>query len=188
MPTAARNCAAAARAAGEPERFGGGSQITPQIGVTSTPVIDQAQWGTVSPLEGVQKTYYQRLHALDVTTGAELLNGPVAITATYPVMGGTMSFDPQQYAERAALLLMQGTVYISFTSHCDDPPYSGWVMAYNEGTLAQTAVFNAAPNSGGAGPAIWILAAVRQRTFRQRASAHSPTPVASRLPRCEWLP
>ena len=67
-----------------------------------------------------------------------------------------MSFDPEQYAERAALLLMQDTVYISFTSHCDQPPYSGWVMAYNEHTLAQTAAFNAAPNSGGAGPAIWM--------------------------------
>jgi outer membrane protein assembly factor BamB len=143
------------------DSVGGCSQITPQIGVTSTPVIDRAAGahGTlfvVAMSKSASLTYYQRLHALDVTTGAELLNGPVAITATYPVMGGTMSFDPQQYAERAALLLMQGTVYISFTSHCDDPPYSGWVMAYNEGTLAQTAVFNAAPNSGGAGPAIWM--------------------------------
>lgn len=140
---------------------GGCSQITPQIGVTSTPVIDRSAGahGTlfvVAMSVSASATYHQRLHALDVTSGAELLNGPVDITATYPVMGGTMSFDPQQYAERAALLLMQGTVYISFTSHCDDPPYSGWVMAYNEGTLAQTAVFNAAPNSGGAGPAIWM--------------------------------
>jgi outer membrane protein assembly factor BamB len=140
---------------------GGCNQITPQIGVTSTPVIDRSagEHGTlfvVAMSVNGSATYHQRLHALDVTSGAELLNGPVDIAATYPVMGGTMSFDPEQYAERAALLLMQGTVYISFTSHCDAPPYSGWVMAYNEHTLAQTVAFNAAPNSGGAGPAIWM--------------------------------
>jgi outer membrane protein assembly factor BamB len=140
---------------------GGCSQITPQIGVTSTPVIDRSAGahGTlfvVAMSVSASAIYHQRLHALDVTSGAELLNGPVDITATYPAVGGTKSFVPEQYAERAALLLMQGTVYISFTSHCDEPPYSGWVMAYDEGTLAQTTVFNAAPNSGGAGPAIWM--------------------------------
>jgi hypothetical protein len=140
---------------------GGCSQITPQIGVTSTPVIDRSAGahGTlfvVAMSRSGASTYYQRLHALDVTSGAELLNGPVAITATYPVMGGSISFDPGQYAERAALLLTQGTVVLSFTSHCDQRPYSGWVMAYNEGTLAQTAVFNAGPNGGGAGPSIWM--------------------------------
>jgi outer membrane protein assembly factor BamB len=138
------------------------SQVTPMIGITATPVIDRsagahgtiyvvAMSKTTSPL-----AYHQRLHAMDVTTGAALPNSPVEVTATYPVMGGMMSFDPQQYEERAALLLSHGTLYTSWTSHCDDPPYSGWVIAYNQGTLAQTAVFNAAPNSGGGGPAIWM--------------------------------
>jgi hypothetical protein len=140
---------------------GGCSLITPQIGVTSTPVIDRSAGahGTlfaVAMSVSASATYHQRLHALDVTSGAELLNGPVDISASYPAVGGTTSFVPEQYAERAALLLMQGTVYLSFTSHCDEPPYSGWVMAYDEGTLAQTAAFNAGPNSGGAGPAIWM--------------------------------
>jgi outer membrane protein assembly factor BamB len=139
---------------------GGCSQITPQIGVTSTPVIDRSAGahGTlfVVAMSRNGSSYYQRLHALDVTSGAELLNGPVDISASYPVMGGTMSFDPEQYAERAALLLTQGTIVLSFTSHCDEPPYSGWVLAYSEDTLAQSAVFNAAPNSGAEGPAIWM--------------------------------
>lgn len=140
----------------------GCSQITPTIGVTSTPVIDRSAGahGTLyvvaMSLTSSTSTYHQRLHALDVTTGAELLNGPVDIMATYPVMGGTMTFEPRQYAERAALLLSQGTIYTSFTSHCDFGPYSGWVMAYNAATLTQTAAFNAAPNSGGSGPAIWM--------------------------------
>lgn len=139
----------------------GCGQITPQIGVTSTPVIDRAA-GTHGILFAVAMSkngsggYFQRLHALDVTTGAELLKGPVTISARFSAAGATTSFDSQQYAERAALLLSQGRVYLSFTSHCDSQPYSGWVMAYGETTLAQTAVFNAGPNSGGGGPAIWM--------------------------------
>jgi outer membrane protein assembly factor BamB len=140
---------------------GGCGQISPQIGITATPVIDRAAGahGTlfvVAMSKNASATYFQRLHALDVTTGAELLNGPVVISATYPTLAGTVTFDPQQYAERAALLLSQGTIYTSFTSHCDQQPYSGWVIAYAENSLAQTAAFNAAPNSGGAGPAIWM--------------------------------
>ncbi len=140
----------------------GCTQVTPTIGVTSTPVIDPAAGahGTMFivslSLTSATAAYHQRLHALDVTSGAELLNGPVDISATYPVMGGTTTFDPAAYEERAALLLSQGNVYTSWTSHCDAPPYSGWVIAYSEATLAQTQVFNAAPNSGGGGPAIWM--------------------------------
>jgi outer membrane protein assembly factor BamB len=144
-----------------PSDPGGCGQITPTIGVTATPVIDPdaGPHGTlfvVAMSKDASGNHFQRLHALDVTSGAELLNGPVTISATFPVMGGTMTFDAQQYAERAALLLSQGSLYLSFTSHCDTPPYSGWVMAYSEKTLTQTAVFNAAPNSGGGGPAIWM--------------------------------
>ena len=140
----------------------GCSQVTPEIGVTSTPVIDRTAGanGTLFVVAMSRTistaTYHQRLHALDVTTGAELLNSPADISASYPVAGGSMSFDPAAYEERAALLLSQGTIYTSWTSHCDVAPYSGWVMAYNEATLAQIAVFNAAPNSGGGGPAIWM--------------------------------
>jgi hypothetical protein len=75
--------------------------------------------------------------------------------------GGTLTFDPGQYEERAALLLSQGTIYTSWTSHCDQSPYTGWIIAYAETTLAQTAVLNIAPHGTGsgyaaAGPAIWM--------------------------------
>ena len=105
---------------------------------------------------------HQRLHALDVTTGAELFGGPKEITASFAAPGGgTRTFDPGQYEERAALLLSQGTIYTSWTSHCDEAPYTGWIIAYAESTLAQTAVLNVAPNGTGsgyasAGPAIWM--------------------------------
>jgi PQQ-like domain len=102
--------------------------------------------------------YHQRLHALDVTSGAELFSGPKEITATYPATAGgaATSFEPGQYEERAALLLASGAVYTSWTSHCDNTPYGGWIIAYDQTTLAQKSVLNLAPNSGGIGPAIWM--------------------------------
>jgi PQQ enzyme repeat len=145
---------------------GGCDQIAPMIGVTSTPVIDRAAGPHgaifVVAMSSSAGSYHQRLHALDVTSGMELFGGPKEIMASYPTPGGgTRTFDPGQYAERAALLLSQGTIYTSWTSHCDEAPYTGWIIAYNEATLAQTAVLNVAPNGTGsgaasAGPAIWM--------------------------------
>jgi outer membrane protein assembly factor BamB len=140
----------------------GCDQVSPTIGVTATPVIDRGAGanGTIfvvaMSMTTSGGTYHQRVHALDVTSGAELLGGPVEVAATYPMLGGVTTFDPAQYEERAALLLVGGTLYTSWTSHCDVAPYSGWVIAYNESTLARSAVYNAAPNSGGVGPAIWM--------------------------------
>jgi len=137
-------------------------QVTPTIGVTSTPVIDRSAGAHgIIYLVAMSRTsasnaIHQRLHALDVTTGVESLGGPVDIAATYPTLGGTTTFDPAQYEERAALLLSNGTLYTSWTSHCDQFPYTGWIIAYNASTLARTAVLNVAPNSGGMGPAIWM--------------------------------
>ena len=140
-------------------------QIVPVIGITSTPVIDRAA-GSHGTLYVVAMSNsgadHQRLHALDLTSGAELLAGPRDITATYPAPGGgTRTFDAGQYAERAALLLSRGVIYTSWTSHCDISPYTGWVIAYGQTNLAQTAVLNVAPNGTGsgaatAGPAIWM--------------------------------
>jgi outer membrane protein assembly factor BamB len=140
----------------------GCSQVTPEIGVTSTPVIDRTAGahGTlyvVAMSKDASSNYHQRLHALDLVTGAELLNGPTEIAATYPAAGGgTTTFLPGQYEERAALLLLNGTIYTSWTSHCDITPYFGWIVAYSATTLLRTAILNVAPNSGGAGPAIWM--------------------------------
>jgi outer membrane protein assembly factor BamB len=147
------------------------NQVTPEIGITSTPVIDRTAGAhgslyIVAMSIDTSSKYHQRLHALDITTGAELLNGPTEISATFPNSGGTTTFEPGQYEERAALLLSNGTLYTSWTSHCDRPPYSGWIIAFNQATLARTSVLNIAPNSGvqlnGStaaatnGPAIWM--------------------------------
>ena len=142
----------------------GCSQITPEIGITSTPVIDRKQGanGTIF-IVGMSKdanaAYHQRLHALDITTGAEISGSPTEIGATYPGTGansqsGNVIFDPGQYAERAALLLLNGNIYMGWTSHCDIGLYTGWVMAYSESTLQQTQVLNLTPN--GSDGSIWM--------------------------------
>lgn len=139
----------------------GCGQVTPNIGITSTPVIDRGAGKNgalyvVAMSKDGSSAYHQRLHALDVTSGSELFNGPTEITATYKAVNGTLSsFQPGQYAERAALLLSQGVVYTSWTSHCDFPPYSGWIMGYSGTTLAQTSVLSIGPNSN-TGPSIWM--------------------------------
>jgi len=102
--------------------------------------------------------YHQRLHALDVTNGAELGGGPADITGKYPGSGdnsanGYVVFDPSQYKERAGLLLLGNTVFLAWSSHCDFRPYTGWIMGYNIATLQQNTILNLTPN-GNEG-AIW---------------------------------
>ena len=138
------------------------TQVSPQIGVTSTPVIDRSAGthGTlfvVAMSKDAASNYHQRLHALDLTSGAELLGGPTEISATSPTAaGGVAMFVAGQYDERAALLLLNGAVYTSWTSHCDIPPYFGWIIGYSESTLSPSAALNVAPNSNGGGPSIWM--------------------------------
>src|SRR5208282_3032016 len=88
--------------------------------------------------------------------------GPMEIAAQYPgtgdnSQGGYVIFDPKQYKERAGLLLLNHIVYTSWASHCDDRPYTGWIISYNETTLAQKSVLNVTPN--GSEGAIWAAGA-----------------------------
>jgi hypothetical protein len=134
----------------------GCNQISPEIGITDTPVIDRSHGpnGTVflvAMSKDASSKYHQRLHALDLATGADLQGSPTEIAATFPGTGygstnGMQVFDPGQYAERVGLLLMNGQIYLAWTSHCDEDPYTGWVMAYSESTLQQTSVLNLTPN------------------------------------------
>ena len=142
-------------------------QVSPEIGVTSTPVIDRAQGPNgavyvVAMSKDGSGNYHQRLHALDLALGTELFSGPVDIQATYPGTGDNSNgtdvvFDPGQYKERSALLLLNGIIYTGWASHCDIRPYTGWIIGYSESTLAQTSVLNVTPN-GNEG-AIWMAGA-----------------------------
>jgi len=142
----------------------GCDRIAPTIGITSTPVIDRQQGPNgaiylVAMSLDSDGNYHQRLHALDLATGAELFGGPTEIFGSYAGTGdnsqdGQVIFDPGQYAERTSLLELGGNIYLAFTSHCDARPYTGWVMGYSATTLAQTSVLNLTPN--GAEGAIWM--------------------------------
>jgi len=142
----------------------GCGQVSPQIGITSTPVIDRGRNAiyVVAMSKDSNGNYYQRIHALDLTTGKELFGGPIAVQATYPGTGdnssnGVVVFDPKQYKERPGLLEVGGTIYTTWSSHCDDRPYTGWVISYSADTLAQTSVLNLVPN--GSEGAIWMAGA-----------------------------
>lgn len=132
----------------------GCNQIVPELGITSTPVIDPAS-GTVyvvamtKETAGGGATYVQRLHALDISSGAERPGSPVAIQATYPGTGeggNTLVFVPRNYKQRPGLLLLNGVVYAAFSSHCDIGTYHGWLMGYDAKTLKQVSVYNNTPN------------------------------------------
>ena len=127
----------------------GCGQVTPEIGITSTPAIRRPAGSngviyTVAMSKDSSGNYYQRLHALDVPTGNELYKGPVTISAKYPgtgdnSSGGYVIFDPAQYEERAGLLLTGGELYLTWTSRTvTSVRYTGWIMGYNPTTLAQT--------------------------------------------------
>jgi hypothetical protein len=146
------------------------SQVSPEIGVTATPVIDRnaGPHGTIY-LVAMSKdgsgNYFQRLHALDLFSGNEEFGGPKAVTASFPgngdhSSGGQVTFDPGQYKERPGLLLLNGVIYTAWSSHCDIRPYTGWLIGYDQNTLAQTSILNVSPNgnegsfwNSGAGPA-----------------------------------
>jgi uncharacterized protein (TIGR03437 family) len=126
--------------------------ITPEVGITSTPVIDPIT-GTLyvvaMTLESFGQTYVHRLHALDVQTGAEQPGSPVEIQASAPGTGdgnSTVTFQPWLYKERAGLLLLNGVVYTAWSSHCDSGNYHGWLIGYDAKTLQRVAVYTSTPN------------------------------------------
>jgi hypothetical protein len=139
-------------------------QITPEIGITDTPAIDRQRSPNgaiyfVAMSKDASGNYHQRLHALDLTTGAELSNSPREVEAQVAgtgagSSGGNVVFDPKRYAERAGMLLLNGKIYTGWTSHCDIQPYTGWVIAYDAASLSQSAVLNLTPN--GSEGSIWM--------------------------------
>jgi hypothetical protein len=145
----------------------GCGQVTPEIGITATPVIDRSRGPNgalyvIAMSKDTSGNYFHRLHALDVTSGAELFGGPKVIQASFPgtgdnSLGGNVIFDAKQYKERPALLLINGGLYTTWSSHCDFRPYTSWVMAFDASTLAKTSVLNLVPNGSEGG--IWMSGA-----------------------------
>jgi hypothetical protein len=127
----------------------GCGDIAAEIGITSTPVIDrQTNTIYVNAKSKEGSSYVHRLHALDMTTGAEKPSWPVTIAGA----ANGITFDAHYELARAGLLLANGTVYIAFGSHCDQGPYSGWIFAYDTATRTQTGILHTAQQQAG----IWM--------------------------------
>lgn len=126
--------------------------ITPEIGITATPVIDPAS-GIMYVVAASKENsvYHIRLHALDITTGVEVLN-PVDISGALPgtglgSFGGVLTFDVAMQLSRSGLALNNGVVYVAFSSFNDNPPAHGWIFGYDAATLSQMGQFVSTPNS-----------------------------------------
>jgi hypothetical protein len=136
------------------------SDIMPEIGITSTPVIDLAS-NTVYVVAATREngSFYHRLHALDMTSGAEKFGGPRIIQASYPGTAqdgsdGVITFSSRFQLQRAALLLSKGKVFIAFASNADSGLYHGWVIAYDAVTMRQVGAWVSTPNGYQGG--IWM--------------------------------
>lgn len=140
--------------------FGDFGDVAPEIGILSTPVID-ASTGVIyvvaDTLQNGAPVF--QLHALDIHSGQEMLNGPVAVAGQVAGSGaaskdGVIAFDPFWHLQRPGLLLLNGHVYFTFGSHGDDGPWHGWIFTYNGSDLSKApAVLNLTPN--GSGGSIW---------------------------------
>lgn len=134
--------------------------VYPIYGINSTPVIDPS----TNTMYLVTRTnnngnYFQTLHAIDITTGAEKFGGPVNISGSVPGTGvgsqnGTVYFDPLKDVQRSGLLLNKGGIYVGWAGAAH-----GWIMGFNATNLKREVIFNTTPNAGGTstlgGGGIW---------------------------------
>jgi hypothetical protein len=126
--------------------------INGQMGIIGTPVIDKTRGvlyvvalTRVGAQTGPRTGFIQKLHALDLATGADLPESPVVVSAP--------DFNALMQNQRPALMLANDMVYVGYASHCDKEPYHGFLMAYDATTLAQVSVLNTSPT--GSEASIW---------------------------------
>jgi hypothetical protein len=133
--------------------------LLPEIGITSTPVIDvsrQAIYVVSETFIGGQATF--KLHSLDLATGAEKSGSPVIIAGqsagtSSEGTGSVVTFNPFMHWQRPGLLKLNGIIYIAFGGHQDTPPYHGWIFGYDGLSLRRVAVKNLSPDAGYTG--VW---------------------------------
>jgi hypothetical protein len=119
-------------------------------GIIGTPVIDPNNNTMYLVAKSVlNNTVRHQLHALDITTGADLPGSPVTIAATSTSNQGTVTnFNSFYQKNRPGLLLLNGVIYTGWGSNGCNSLNSGWVISYNEATLSQVGVFNTSPDAG----------------------------------------
>jgi hypothetical protein len=135
--------------------------LTPEIGITSTPVIDPntaIMYVVAKTKNNNDSSYHFFLHALDVRSGTEQLGGPIEIIGQVNgggvgSSGGVVAFAPLFHVQRPGLLLLNGILYIAFGSVGDIGAFHGWMMGYEAATLLQTTVFCVTPDGSDGG--IW---------------------------------
>ena len=138
----------------------GSGDIQPEIGITSTPVLDIANgilYVVTKSVDGSQTNFYARLHALDMLSGSEKTGSPVTLAASISNSSGTtVAFDAKSELQRPGLALGNGVVYICFGSHEDSGTFYGWIFgyAYAGGAFTRSSLLNTAPDAGKA--AIWM--------------------------------
>jgi Concanavalin A-like lectin/glucanases superfamily len=135
-------------------RYGAYHDINPQVGITSTPVIDLATNtmyldAFTNDVAG-QNSYSHHIHALDITTGADKL-APMLVAAAVQGngVGGngtTISFVATQQLQRPALTLLNGVLYVAYSGYADTDPYHGWILGFNPANLQLVSVLNTTPN------------------------------------------
>lgn len=141
-------------------RYGPYHDIDPEVGITSTPVIDPStntMYVDAFTHDGPGQ-YSHHIHALDITTGAEKFGGPVIVQASVPgsgaaTVGGIINFTAQQELQRPALTLLNGIIYVMYSGYADTDPYHGWVLGFNAANLHLISAFNTTPNGNEGG--IW---------------------------------
>ncbi|HZO23793.1 MAG TPA: hypothetical protein VFB37_14920, partial [Steroidobacteraceae bacterium] len=134
----------------------GCTDVPNEYGITGTPVIDPTSRTLyLVALTKESGAFFQRLHALNIQTGAEQANSPVVIQGSVTGAGGkSVTFSALQENKRGGLVLSNGGLYITWASHCDNGPWWGWLMRYDATSLAQTAIFNTTPDGSEGG--IWM--------------------------------
>ncbi len=131
--------------------------LTPNIGITATPVFDAATnsiFLTTKTNDGATAQLpHWYMHSLDVTTGAERAGFPVLIGGA-PTNDPTRPFNAMTAMQRPGLLLMNGVVYAGFASHCDYAPFVGYVVGVSTSGRQTTMWATESGNSNAEG-GIW---------------------------------
>jgi hypothetical protein len=133
----------------------GCNPASPNGGISATPVIDRTRGPNgaiylVAKSRDAAGNTYERLHALDVSTGAELFGGPATIPVS--LSGGAPAFEAAILKAQGGLLASDGHVYASWGAACASNLSSavstgngGWVVAFDSENLAVTGALNIGP-------------------------------------------
>ena len=135
--------------------------VYPQVGITSTPVIDLSS-NTIYVLVETKENgnFFHRLHALDITTGQERSGSPVVIAGSVPGTGAGSSGGVLNLILSCnsiapdCCLPAEAISFIAWASNCDNPPFHGWVMSFNKATLQRNGIWASTANGSNGG--VWM--------------------------------